>query len=282
MSLRSLWRRGKRFFPGTRPVPHLSPGDRREILDRYAAASPGPALSHATVRDYCDSADRLPGLCRPDGDLKNVQRPWALKTVLGALDPGSELLEIGAGVPEVADFLAELGYRVTVVDPYEGEANGPAEFPAIVRAFPRVSFRRMRFGAEAAGFGAASFDGVYSISVLEHLSPDSVGDVFSGIRRVLRPSGASIHCVDHVVEGDGDSWHEQILRRVVREQGILAGGGQDPDREYDDLMGRIRNDIETFYLSALGHHQWRCGRSYEEFPFRKVVSVQLVGRLAPL
>ena len=58
------------------------------------------------------------------------------------------------------------------------------------------------------------------------------------------------------------AWHEQIVRRVVREQGTLAGCCEDPGREYDDLMGRIRADFETFYLSPLGHHQWRCGRSY--------------------
>jgi hypothetical protein len=39
-------------------------------------------------------------------------------------------------------------------------------------------------------------------------------------------------------------------------------------------------DVETFYLSPQGHHHWRGGRPYEEFPFRKVVSLQTTARKA--
>ncbi|MGH9441691.1 MAG: class I SAM-dependent methyltransferase [Thermoanaerobaculia bacterium] len=275
MSVRAFLRRARAVALGSRPVPGLSPGDRREFLARYSAAKAIPALSHATVRDYCDSADHLPRLCRLDGDLKNVQRPWMVKAILGRVPAGSRLLEIGAGLPEVASFLSELGYFVTAVDPYEGEANGPTDFPSIARMYPGVSLLRARFGAEGVGLPASSFDAVYSISVLEHLTPDSVGEVFAGIQRILRPSGMSIHCVDHVVEGDGAGWHEEIVRRVVREQAGLSEDRGDPDRDYDELMRRLRGDLDTFYLSALGHHQWRGGRSYDEFPFRKVVSIQL-------
>ena len=280
MSLRALLLRGRRLVRKPRPVPRLAPEARREILARYAGVQSIPPLGYATVRDYCESADHLPGLCRPDGDLKNVQRPWAVKAILANVARGSRLLEVGAGVPEVAAMLVELGFRVTAVDPYEGEAGGPVDCPAIARAYPGVELCQTRFDASAGGFPAASFDAVYSISVLEHLPPESVGDVFAGIREVLRPSGFSIHCVDHVIEGDGAAWHEQIIRRVIREQNLLCGSGTEPDRDYDDLMGRLRGDLETFYLSALGHHQWRNGRSYDEFPFRKVVSVQLAGRAA--
>jgi SAM-dependent methyltransferase len=276
--VRGLLRRGRRLLLKPRHVARLTPETRKEILARYAGAGSIPPLGHATVRDYCDSADHLPGLCRPDGDLKNVQRPWAVKAILASVSPGSKLLEIGAGVPEVAAVLVELGFRVTSVDPYEGEAGGPTGYSAIARAYPDVEVRRARFDASGAGLPRASFDAVYSISVLEHLPPDSAGEVFAGIREVLRPSGFSIHCIDHVVEGDGAAWHEQIIRRVIREQNLLSLSGTDPDRDYDDLMGRIRGDLETFYLSALGHHQWRNGRSYDEFPFRKVVSVQLSAR----
>src|SRR5438309_3747012 len=45
-------------------------------------------------------------------DLKDVQRPWALKAIVGSVRPGSRLLEIGAGKPVVADQLAQLGYDV--------------------------------------------------------------------------------------------------------------------------------------------------------------------------
>ena len=67
--------------------------------------------SYATVRDYCESVDELPQIAALDGDLKNVQRPWAVKAILGAVPPPARLLEIGGGEPIVSGFLTELGAR---------------------------------------------------------------------------------------------------------------------------------------------------------------------------
>ena len=61
--------------------------DTSTLVDRYARAVP-PWLSYATVRDYCDSADRLPILAAANGDMKDVQRPWVLKTIVGTVPPG--------------------------------------------------------------------------------------------------------------------------------------------------------------------------------------------------
>jgi hypothetical protein len=41
-----------------------------------------------------------------------------------------------------------------------------------------------------------------------------------------------------------------------------------------NLLIQLKDDLETFYLSATGHHLWRGGKLYEDFPFRKVVSIQ--------
>jgi hypothetical protein len=38
----------------------------------------------------------------------------------------------------------------------------------------------------------------------------------------------------------------------------------------------LKQDLETFYLAAEGHHLWRGGMAYDDFPFRKVVSAQTV------
>jgi glycosyltransferase involved in cell wall biosynthesis len=97
-----------------------------------------PRLSYATVRDYCDSADHLADLARASGDMKDVQRPWVLKAILGQVPVGTRLLEIGAGEPLVADLLSRLGYDVTVVDPYDGRDRGPANFDGLTAAFPRL------------------------------------------------------------------------------------------------------------------------------------------------
>jgi hypothetical protein len=39
------------------------------------------------------------------------------------------------------------------------------------------------------------------------------------------------------------------------------------------LEVRLRNDVETYYLSPSGHQLWRGGLPYNQFPFRKIVSI---------
>ena len=87
---------------------------------RFSKENREAGTSYATVRDYCESVDLLPEIAPTDGDLKNVQRPWALKAILSRVPPPARLLEIGGGEPIVSGLLAELGYDVTLVDPYDG------------------------------------------------------------------------------------------------------------------------------------------------------------------
>src|SRR5262249_28235694 len=130
---------------------------------RPAVARNGSAprrLGYATVRDYCDSVERLPLLATANRDLKDVQRPWALKTIAATVERGSRLLEIGAGEPVVAAMLARLGYDVTVVDPYDGRDGGPTGFDAMAADYPNVRIVRGVFPDDVADEG--SFDCVYS------------------------------------------------------------------------------------------------------------------------
>ena len=105
---------------------------RSRLVQRYAALPGWPSLSYATVRDYCDSADHFPRLATLQGDLKDVQRPWAVKAILNHLPPGSRLLEVGSGEPHAAAALADLGYRVTVCDPFDGSGRGPTAYKQTV------------------------------------------------------------------------------------------------------------------------------------------------------
>jgi hypothetical protein len=95
-------------------------------------------LSYPTVKDFCDSVENFKDLCSLNGDLKNVQRPWLVKTILRILPEGSKLLEIGAGEPKVADFLNKLEYKVTIIDPYDGTGNGPTEFEYFKKCYPDI------------------------------------------------------------------------------------------------------------------------------------------------
>jgi SAM-dependent methyltransferase len=248
----------------------FNPASRAALLQRYQGA-PLADRGYATVRDFCDSVDHLRPLCQMNGDLKDVQRPWTVKAVLSAVPAGSRVLEIGGGIPLAAGALAELGYDVTLVDPYDGAGNGPVEYEHYVAMFPNVRIVRSLFTPDLTGFEPGAFDAICSVSVLEHVHGQHLLDIFAGIRRFLRPGGASIHCVDSVVQGEGTEFHTRQLETILAEQRRLAGA---TGPSYAEIVARLCEDLETFYLSAHGHQLWRGGTPYDQFPFRKVVSIQ--------
>ena len=258
------------------PVQLLDEYSKRLFIDRYTQKQ-FSGLDYATVRDFCDSADHLPQICYLDGDLKNVQRPWTVKAILGTVPQGGKLLEIGGGMPLVAGLLTELGYQVTLVDAYEGMGNGPTEYETYVQQFPHVTLVKRYFGSDLSGYEESSFDCIYSISVLEHVPQQGIQEIYEGIRKFLKPGGMSIHCIDVVIQGNGTQSHEDALREIFYYQKQLQEPGcsrSDTDEQCNTILTALKDDLETFYLSPTGHHLWRCGQTYDQFPFRKVVSIQ--------
>jgi hypothetical protein len=250
------------------------PANAAEIVARFPAAPKASETSYATVRDYCDSLDQLRQITGLDGDLKNVQRPWAVKALLRSVPPPARLLEIGGGEPIVSGFLNELGYDATLVDPYDGFGNGPTEYEQYVEAFPNVKIVRGYFEPRMPAFAPGSFDAIFSVSVLEHLSLEAATNAFRAIAEFLASGGASIHCFDFILQGIGHEHDLTNARHLLAQQAQLENR---PDETvFDELLSRLKGDVETFYLSPQGHHHWRCGLTYEKFPFRKVVSLQTI------
>lgn len=246
------------------------------IIARFGGHGTSVGNSYATVRDYCESVDQLPQITAQDGDLKNVQRPWAAKAILANVPPPARLLEIGGGEPIVSGFLSELGYDVTLVDPYDGFGNGPTDYQRYVEQFPHVKIVREYFRPGLPGLTPHSFDAIFSISVLEHIPPDSLRSCFDAIAEFLSPEGASIHCFDFILQGNGDAHDLLNGQEILAEQERVTNEPGNPP--FEQLLQRLRADVETFFLSPQGHHQWRSGRPYSAFPFRKVVSLQTVAR----
>ncbi|MGE3933704.1 MAG: glycosyltransferase [Rhodospirillaceae bacterium] len=236
-------------------------------VKRYAGYR-APAIGYATVRDYCDSADHLPVLAKANMDMKDVQRAWTFKMVVGNVPPGGKLLEIGAGTPIVADLLTRAGYEVWVLDPYDGRDGGPAAYAYFRATFPRVHLVRGLFPDALTAEMPQKFDGIYSISVLEHVPPDALAPLFGAIGRHLAPGGSSIHAVDHVYLGNGDADHLDRLRRMV------VGMGRDP-AELDAVLAQVAGDPDAYFLSAEAHNAWRGATDYAAFPMRRCISVQL-------
>ena len=230
---------------------------------------PTPRLGYATVRDFVESWEHLRPLATAQGDLKDAQRPWTLKSILATVPDAGRLLEIGAGEPYVADLLARLGYEVWVVDPYDGSGNGPLEFEHYRRSCPGVRFVRDQFSDRLAEIEPGTFDCVYSISVLEHVDYEGLDAVVRGMREALKPSGLSVHALDHVHRGLGDAEHLRKLRYVVERFGASSS-------ELDVVLARLSDDTETYYLSAESHNRWRGETPYDEFPMRVCVSIGVI------
>jgi hypothetical protein len=240
-----------------------------QVEERYRGSFEVPQLSYGTVRDLADSADHLAGLAASSFDMKNLQRAWMVKAILGNVEPGGTLVEIGAGEPLVADVLARLGYRVIVVDPYDGSGNGPREFARFRKDYPNVEIIRERFPPSASlPSGLAA---VYSISVLEHVPQGVVGDVMRAARDLLAEGGLSVHAIDHVLAGWSAEEHRERLDEIVSSAGLDAG-------MLEEVLGRLERDPEAYFVSAEAHERWRGGLAYDDFPMRKVASIGLAVR----
>jgi hypothetical protein len=240
------------------------------ITERYRGRfDPGP-LSYCTVRDYADSRDAVPGLATANGDMKDLQRCWALKAVVGNVEPGGRVVEIGAGEPLVAGVLARLGYEVVVVDPYDGSGNGPLEYRAFRRAYPELSFVRETFPPRGGLDGPCA--AVYSVSVLEHVPVDSIEGVVSAARELVAPGGCCIHAIDHVVRGWGAEEHRVRLDRIV------AASGLAPD-SLERAIDGLEEDPDAYFVSAEAHERWRGAVPYVDYPMRRIASINLFGRL---
>ncbi len=227
-------------------------------------------IGYGTVRDYADSTENLPGLAAASADMKNLQRCWTLKAILGNVPVGGRLLEIGAGEPLVAGILSRLGYDVTVVDPYDGSGNGPREFSLFTATYPDLDFIRDQFPPGRGLDGG--FDCVYSISVLEHVPLDAIDGVLEAASAaVAERSGAQIHAVDHVLAGWSADSHREGLERIA------AGLGIGPEA-LAATIAAMESDPETYFVSAEAHNQWRGSVPYDSYPMRRIGSVELFAR----
>ena len=252
----------------------LSNDQLEPILGRYQGLYHVPELGYATVRDYCDSCDHLPYLSNYQGDLKDFERPWTVKAVLGVCPPGSRLLEIGAGEPLVGQILAELGYDVTVVDPYDGSGGGLTHYDEFRRVYTDVKIHRAPFSSDLPDLKKKSFDCIYSISVLEHISDEALSVVFDGMQTFLKRRGVSLHSIDHVAAGRDAEFHRRNLMDILRHQARLRGDNAgNASAQMDELEQRFGKDLDTYYLSASGHNLWRGKTAYAEFPFRRVTAI---------
>ena len=227
-------------------------------------------LSLATVREYQEALDAFPQWANlRAGDVKSFQWPWAITRVLRHVPKGSTLLEYGAGDCAVAGPLSRLGYRVTAVDPYEGNDGGPKGFERSKAAYPEVEFVAEVL-SETSPLPHAQYDAVVSVSVLEHVPIPAHAGLATSIIKWLKPGGLLIDAIDFTVRGKL-LMDFPMIDEVLHLRGVTTRA--------ETLAAQALADPDTYYLSAAAHRSWRGKRPYDEYPFRQVTSVNVVARL---
>ena len=225
-------------------------------------------LCYATVREYNVFVEVLPDLTPISTDLKNVQRPWVVNKILDTMSTG-RVLEIGADRCQLADYLQKRGFEVWVIDVYDRFGGGGATFEQVKSKFPALNIQR-GFLHEDKMLPSEYFDAVYSCSVLEHTPAEHIEATVNRIGDCLKLGGFSIHAVDFTVQGI--MVNHKHCNEVLRCHGARITA--------EEIAEQALSDLDTFYLSPQGHCNWRkyLKRSYEEYPYRKVTSLNLVAR----
>jgi SAM-dependent methyltransferase len=214
-----------RLLFGLDAAERLTPAERqafRQALGRRALSVPYedllglvagllPRVSEWLVpegRDDPRSAESMPSADALAARLKSESsilrsRLARIRHAVGPIEPGARVLEIGFTTGGYSiDAWDLLGFRVTGIDnSYDGTSAPPTAHLHIaerLRARPTFVFGDV---TQRTKFGDASFDLVYSVSVLEHIS--DLPAAFAEIRRLLRPGGLMVHCWNPYFSANG-------------------------------------------------------------------------------
>ncbi len=153
----------------------------------------GRFLSRAAKDRY-----RGPFALQPNNTTRAFEYPWAYE--VAALKPGMRVLEVGGGLAGYQFLLDRAGCRVVNVDP--GPAAEGVGWPCDQK---RIAELNERFGTrvelrnttiEKADLPEASFDRVFSLSVLEHLPLRDALLAMENAYGCLKPGGLFVLTVD--------------------------------------------------------------------------------------
>ncbi len=136
--------------------------------------------------------------------LRRGDAPWHLKSVQDVMalhyldDPrDQDIAEIGGGHSRVLPLLVGAN-RCVNIEKFEGQDGGP------VREVRLRGVRNVRafIGEHSPDLEAGAYDVLFSVSVVEHVTNDAMGDFIDDCHRILRPGGRMVHLVDMYLSPD--------------------------------------------------------------------------------
>jgi SAM-dependent methyltransferase len=157
----------------------------------------------------------------PKYGLKAVQDAFILSEL--RQKKGLRILEFGGGNSRILPLLSGAN-ECWNLDSFDGRDGGPAK-PPKMRGVKIVVGRMGDFCNSVPG---ENFDAIFSVSVLEHVAAEKLGDVLRDCARALRPGGITLHAIDvYMLDAlrPDDPHHENVRSRLslYREAADRAG-----------------------------------------------------------
>lgn len=149
-----------------------------------------PLLWHAWDKGLDDEIDR--------GDEFRLKLIQDLGIFLHLREmTGKRIAEVGGGYSRLLPVLSKANDCANV-EKWGGEGLGPTR----ERVLPNVQNIHAYLGENDSALADASFDVIFSISVVEHISPKKLDAFHEDQKRILKPGGMFIHAIDLYVEDE--------------------------------------------------------------------------------
>jgi len=189
-------------------------------------------------------------------DLKVYQDMLTYNFILDNFPQGAKLLEIGGGDSRSIRWLKHR-YEFWNLDKLEGVGNG------LTNLYDMSGFKLVcdYIGSFSEELMDGYFDGIFSISVMEHVPRDqsTMVNIRDDIQRLLKPGGYSMHCLDAVIKKTG-FWIHPSLDFFYDSENIIN------PRICEEA---IRNDPDLWGMTEAGYYKHWAGScknmNYESF-----------------
>ncbi len=190
--------------PTERHPRDFSPATLESVIGRH----PDP-LALATLRLHARGTTGF----YPDHAPRLWEYPVAADVISDGLPPGSRLCDVGAGVTPLAPFLTSLGFVVDTVDPSPIRRSWPpqpdwTEWDFLDYASAGLAHRSWNCTLGELPVGPP-FDGVYSISVIEHIPAQERRNLLTEIALRVRDGGLVVLTID-LVRGSDKLWNRNL------------------------------------------------------------------------